>query len=135
MNVRCYRCGWSFSLGREAVMAAVAASAGQKLHVEHCPRCRQAIKLPMIQLKRELPAGWQPAPSEAEAAPVPTGEAPGAQTLLAPPPEATPTLAEEGHASLPELASSAAEAAQSTSRQTAGQVPAARKRSRRSSKE
>jgi hypothetical protein len=61
MNTRCYRCGWSFSLSREAMEEAAVSSAGQKAHVIHCPRCRQAISIPMDQIIRALPQGWTPA--------------------------------------------------------------------------
>src|SRR5579859_3466622 len=60
MNVRCYRCGWSNSLSREAIEEAAVSSAGQKAHVIHCPRCRQAIRIPMDQIMRALPPGWTP---------------------------------------------------------------------------
>ncbi len=66
MNTRCYRCGWSFSLNREDIEAAAVASAGQKAHVIHCPRCRQAIRIPMDQIMQALPPGWTP--------PAPSGE-------------------------------------------------------------
>jgi hypothetical protein len=67
MNTRCYRCGRSFTIGREAIEAAAVASAGQKFHVVYCPNCRTAIKMPMEQVMRELPPGWQP-PAPAEGA-------------------------------------------------------------------
>src|SRR5438270_11138234 len=77
MNTRCYRCGWSFSLSREALEEAAVGSAGQKAHVIHCPRCRQAISIPMDQIMRALPPGWTPSaaasPAASEAEPV--GEA------------------------------------------------------------
>jgi ribonuclease E len=60
MNTRCYRCGRSFTIGREEIEAAAVASAGQKFHVVYCPNCRTAIKMPMEQVMRELPPGWQP---------------------------------------------------------------------------
>jgi len=69
MNTRCYRCGWSFSLSGEALEAAAASSAGQKAHVIHCPRCRQAISIPMDQIMRALPPGWTPPAAPPEAAP------------------------------------------------------------------
>jgi hypothetical protein len=80
MNARCYRCGWSFSLSRETMAAAVAdaEARGSSFHVEPCPKCKQAIKLPLDQLRRALPAGWTPEttapPEEAPAAP-PAAEA------------------------------------------------------------
>ena len=60
MNTRCYRCGWSFSMSREALEEAAVSGAGQKAHVIHCPRCRQTIRVPMDQILRALPAGWTP---------------------------------------------------------------------------
>jgi len=68
MNTRCYRCGWSFSLSRETLEEAAVSSAGQKAHVLHCPRCRQAISIPMDQILRALPAGWTPAAAAATVA-------------------------------------------------------------------
>jgi len=63
MNTRCYRCGWSFSMSREALEEAAVSGAGQKAHVIHCPRCRQTIRVPMDQILRALPAGWTPNPA------------------------------------------------------------------------
>ena len=84
MNTRCYRCGRSFTIGREEIEAAAVASAGQKFHVVYCPNCRTAIKMPMEQVMRELPPGWEPpAPTagESEAA----AEAPVAEKAAAAP--------------------------------------------------
>ena len=55
-------------MSREAIAAAVSAAdaRGDTFHVEPCPRCKQAIKLPLDQLRRSLPPGWTPA-AEAEA--------------------------------------------------------------------
>ncbi len=78
MNARCYRCGWSFTLSRETIAEAVAAAdqRGDRFHVEPCPRCKQAIKLPLDQLRNALPPGWTPPEtSQAPAAP-PPAEAP-----------------------------------------------------------
>src|SRR5436190_6549273 len=74
MNMRCYRCGRSFSIGREALEAAAVASAGQKFHVVYCPNCRTSIKIAMEQVMRELPPGWQPPAPAAETAAVPMAE-------------------------------------------------------------
>ncbi len=63
-------------MSREAIAAAVSAAdaRGDHYHVEACPRCKQAIKLPLDQLRRSLPPGWTPA---SEAA-VPSAEEPAA---------------------------------------------------------
>ena len=82
MNTRCYRCGWSFSLSREALEEAAVSDAGQKAHVIHCPRCRQAISIPMDQIVRALPPGWTPA-AAGEAAPAETDAAAGATSAAA----------------------------------------------------
>ncbi len=79
MNTRCHHCGWSFSLSREATETAVAAAlaANEKMHVEHCPRCRKVIKIPVTQLRRGLPHGWtppEPTATEAEPAAAPEPE-------------------------------------------------------------
>jgi hypothetical protein len=69
MNTRCYRCGWSFSLSRDTISAAVAQAEATKAkyHVEHCPKCRQAIKLPVDQLKRAAAHAPAPAPESDKA--------------------------------------------------------------------
>ena len=86
MNARCYRCGWSFTLSRETIAAAVtnADPQGDKFHVEACPRCKQAIKLPLDQLRRALPPGWTPEPAAVSAA------APTEQPAVAPEAGASP---------------------------------------------
>jgi hypothetical protein len=84
MNTRCYRCGRSFSIGREAVEAAAVASAGQKFHVVYCPNCRTAIKMPMDQVMRELPPGWQPPAPAADVSQQPAVEAPSAEPAAPP---------------------------------------------------
>src|SRR5262249_34903847 len=95
MNTRCYRCGWSFSMSREALEEAAASGAGQKAYVIHCPRCRQAIRIPMDQIIRALPTGWTPATreqparaggaaAEGMAEPQPAGEAEAAPEIAAP---------------------------------------------------
>ena len=99
MNTRCYRCGWSFTLSREAIEAAAVSSAGEKAHVVHCPRCRQAIRIPMDQITRSLPPDWQP-PGEADtqAAPL-TAEPAGAPTIAPiPSPIARISSSQPGHA-------------------------------------
>lgn len=63
-------------MSREAIAAAVTAAdaRGDTFHVEPCPRCKQAIKLPLDQLRNALPPGWSPeapAAEELAAAPAP----------------------------------------------------------------
>lgn len=84
MNTRCYKCGWNFALSREVVEGAVAAAPDDKFYVAYCPRCRQANKVPMQQLKRTLPVGWTP-PAAVETP---------AAVVAAPEPEPTPAAAE-----------------------------------------
>src|SRR3989338_414710 len=59
VNTRCYRCGWSLSIGHDTIVAALAQmqAAGGKYYVEHCPRCRQAVKIPPAQPGRPWPRG------------------------------------------------------------------------------
>ena len=76
MNTRCYRCGWSFSMNREALEEAAVSSAGQKAHVIHCPRCRQTIRVPMDQILKALPAGWTPNPAAENQAAEPAASEP-----------------------------------------------------------
>jgi len=69
-------------MSREAIAAAVTAAdaRGDTYHVEPCPRCKQAIKLPLDQLRRSLPPDWKPAVEEAApAAEAPAAPAPAAQ--------------------------------------------------------
>lgn len=68
-------------MSREAIAAAVSAAdaRGDTFHVEPCPRCKQAIKLPLDQLRRSLPPGWTPAAEAAPAAEEPAAPAPAAE--------------------------------------------------------
>ena len=60
MQVRCQRCGWMLTLGREAIAVAVAEAqqSHEQHHVVDCPRCRRAIKVPVADLRRRLPANY-----------------------------------------------------------------------------
>ena len=68
-------------MSRDAIATAVTAADAQggTFHAEPCPRCKQAIKLPLDQLRRALPQGWTPA---GEAAP-PAAEEPAAPAVQA----------------------------------------------------
>jgi uncharacterized Zn finger protein len=62
MQLRCYRCGWSFSLSREQVDFAIQttqAKGGNHYDV-HCTRCRTVNKVPLKQLEQSAP---RPSPS------------------------------------------------------------------------
>ncbi len=69
-KVRCQWCGWSYTMSRDTLVAAVsAAQATQAMHhVENCPKCRHALKIQVSDMKRFLPPG----------------------TVLTPPPTPTP---------------------------------------------
>jgi len=89
MNTRCYRCGWSFSMNREALEEAAVSSAGQKAHIIHCPRCRQTIRVPIDQILKALPAGWTPSPAaESQASEPAAASEPEAAATTEPTPEA-----------------------------------------------
>jgi phage FluMu protein Com len=63
MQIRCYRCGWSFSLSREQTEFALqsAKAKGGKHSDIHCPQCRTVNKIPLKQLEQSLPPA-RPAP-------------------------------------------------------------------------
>jgi len=63
MQLRCYRCGWSFSLSREQVDFALESArvkGGQHYDV-HCTRCRTVNKVPVKQLEKAAPRPAAPA--------------------------------------------------------------------------
>lgn len=64
MQLRCYRCGWSFSLSREQVDFALEAlrAKGDKHYDVRCTRCRTVNKVSLQQLERAAPR--PPAPAE-----------------------------------------------------------------------
>lgn len=130
MNTRCYNCGRSFTLNRDAIEAAVAAAlaAQEKTHVEHCPHCRRVIKIPVEQLRRALPTGWTPpAVSEQPA-------------LNSPEPVAAPAVAANTSSDAAPPHSGAAQPgaagaqAKSPTGKTAAERPAARKSTRKQPK-
>ena len=63
MQLRCYQCSWSFSIGKDEIAAAVESltASGGTHYDAPCPRCKRANKVPMEQLKRALP---RPRPAE-----------------------------------------------------------------------
>ena len=62
LQIRCQKCGWSFTLGRNAItsiMDEIQESKATHYKVD-CPKCRQGIKVQVNQLKR-----WhRPTPAE-----------------------------------------------------------------------
>ncbi len=54
MQVRCQKCGWNFTLGRDAIatiMEEIKESKPSHYMVD-CPKCRHSIKVQTRQLKR-----------------------------------------------------------------------------------
>lgn len=68
MQIRCFRCGWAFNLSRETMAAALAnaEATGATHHVEHCPRCRQVLKISIEQIRRLLPLAARTIPQTQE---------------------------------------------------------------------
>ena len=57
MQVRCQRCGFMFTLGRDAMQAALKELEGAKVrhyNVE-CPKCRRQVKVPVREMRRFRP--------------------------------------------------------------------------------
>jgi len=57
MQLRCYRCGWSFAIKQEELEFALRAL--EESHGNHydarCPRCRHANSISLEQLQRAAP--------------------------------------------------------------------------------
>jgi len=69
MQIRCYRCGWSFAIKKEEAAFALQAleETGGTHYDSNCPRCRHSNRISLEQLKKASPAtGTEPAASEAE---------------------------------------------------------------------
>lgn len=84
MPIKCQWCGWSYTMGREALLLAVAKAQAEKTthHVENCPKCRRALKIQVTELKRRVPPGATlpdvtapAAPPETTPEPTPPAEA------------------------------------------------------------
>jgi hypothetical protein len=60
MQVRCQRCGWTFTLSRDAIGLAVAEAqaAGADYYQEDCPKCRHVVKIQVKELRRRLPPDY-----------------------------------------------------------------------------
>jgi hypothetical protein len=63
LQVRCPKCSWSFTLGREAI-ASIMEEVGETRPTHYtidCPKCRNGIKIQMRSLRRYY---HPPAPEE-----------------------------------------------------------------------
>ena len=60
MQVRCQRCGWMTTLGRDAIAQALAEAqqSHEQYHMIDCPHCRRAVKVQVSDLRRRLPADY-----------------------------------------------------------------------------
>ena len=60
MQIRCQRCGWMNTLGRESIAMALAEAnkSQEHYHMLDCSRCRRAIKVQVTELRRHLPADY-----------------------------------------------------------------------------
>ena len=58
MHVRCSYCSHTFNLSREYLAEAIARSEkkGHKYHALECINCRKQIKVPVEQMRQNLPA-------------------------------------------------------------------------------
>jgi len=62
MQLRCYRCSWSFSLSKEQVdfaLQTTKAKGGSHYDVR-CTRCRTVNKVPLLQLEKAAPRPVSP---------------------------------------------------------------------------
>lgn len=57
MQLRCYRCGWSFAIKKDEIVFAIEAlrESGGVHYDVRCPRCRQTNKIGLEQLERVAP--------------------------------------------------------------------------------
>src|SRR5687767_14164515 len=57
MQMRCYRCGFSFGISRESLETALAelTVSSNAYHVAYCPRCRNANKIDRQAIARLVP--------------------------------------------------------------------------------
>jgi len=69
MQIRCYRCGWSFAIKKEEAAFALQAleETGGTHYDSNCPRCRHSNRISLEQLKKASPAaGTEPTAAELE---------------------------------------------------------------------
>ncbi len=58
MQIRCYRCNWSFAIKQDEIRFILEAleESGGSHYDARCPRCRRTTKIPIEQLRRAVPA-------------------------------------------------------------------------------
>jgi hypothetical protein len=58
MQIRCYRCNWSFAIKQDEIQFILEAleESGGSHYDARCPRCRRTTKIPIEQLRRAVPA-------------------------------------------------------------------------------
>jgi phage FluMu protein Com len=94
MQVRCQRCGWVFTLNRDAIGMGVAeAEAAQAdYYQEPCPRCRNVVKIQVKEMRRRLPPDYTLPELPPKPQPIHVKkdeEKPAAVEVAPPPPKAT----------------------------------------------
>ncbi|HHH82476.1 MAG TPA: hypothetical protein ENL35_05780 [Chloroflexi bacterium] len=62
MQIRCYRCGWSFALKREEIAFALEAleESGGTHYDAPCPRCKHTNRVSLEQLRKAAPSSTLP---------------------------------------------------------------------------
>lgn len=63
LSIRCFKCGWAWSMNHDEVAAALDSMYEQGLtkhYMAECPKCRRVNKVPMKQLRRNAPRDWKP---------------------------------------------------------------------------
>jgi hypothetical protein len=74
LQVRCQKCGWNFTLGRDAItniMEEIGESKVKHYRID-CPKCRQGIKVQTRLIRRV--GRFLPTPSSADEEPTSTQE-------------------------------------------------------------
>ena len=62
MQIRCYRCGWSFAIKREEAAFALEAleESGGNHYDSRCPNCRHSNRISIEQLRAIVPRSEEP---------------------------------------------------------------------------
>ena len=57
MQIRCYRCNWSFAIKQDEIRFILEAleESGGSHYDARCPKCRRTTKIPIEQLRRAVP--------------------------------------------------------------------------------